>query len=121
MLNRKILLAGAIAASLASFTLPVMAESVYIDVAPPAPRHEHFDPRQGYVVVPGHWDWENGQHRWVEGRYVHEKKGFRYERDRWVQDDSNKWTMQHGGWSRDSDGDGVPDRQDNHPNNPNRQ
>ena len=27
---------------------------------------------------------------------------------------------QRGGWNQDSDGDGVPDRLDNHPNNPNR-
>jgi YXWGXW repeat-containing protein len=122
MLNRKILFAGAVAASLASFTLPaVAAASVYIDIAPPAPRIEHFDARPGYVVAPGYWGWKNGKHHWVEGRYVAERKGYRYENDRWVQHDNNKWTMQRGGWSRDSDGDGVPDRQDNHPNNPHKQ
>jgi len=122
MFNRKILLASAMAASLVSFTLPaVAAASVYIDVAPPAPRIEHFDARAGYVVVPGYWGWEHGKHHWVEGHYVAERKGYRYEHDRWVQHDNNKWTMQRGGWGRDSDGDGVPDRQDNHPNNPNKQ
>jgi hypothetical protein len=51
---------------------------------------------------------------------VAERKGYRWERDRWVQHD-NRWTMQHGGWSRDSDGDGTPDRVDSQPNNPRRQ
>jgi hypothetical protein len=35
--------------------------------------------------------------------------------------DNNKWTMQRGGWSRDSDHDGTPDRSDNYPNNPRKQ
>jgi hypothetical protein len=108
MFNRKTLLAGAMAAALTSFTLPAFAEaSIYIDVAPPAPRYEHFDPRPGFVIAPGYWDYNNGKHEWVGGRYVAERKGYRYEGDRWVQHDNNKWTMQHGGWTRDGEGDRV--------------
>ena len=119
MLNRKALLAAVMAVSVASFTIPASAAvSLYIDAAPPAPRVEHFDARPGYVVAPGYWDYQNGKHSWVEGHYVAEKKGYHYEGDRWVQHDNNKWTKQQGGWGRDSDGDGVPDRSDNYPNNP---
>jgi WXXGXW repeat (2 copies) len=99
MLIRKTLLAGAVAAALASFTIPAFAEvGVYIDLAPPPPRVEHFDPRPGYVVAPGYWDYNNGKHDWVNGHYIAEKKGYHYEGDRWVQHDNNKWTRQQGGW-----------------------
>ncbi len=121
MVNRKILLAGAIAASFAGFSLPSYAADLYINMDPPMRRVEHMDARPGYVVVPGVWSWRNGRHVWVPGRYVAEREGYRYQNDRWVKHDNNKWTMQRGGWSRDSDGDGVPDRQDSQPNNPRRQ
>jgi WXXGXW repeat (2 copies) len=120
MVNRKTLLAGAMIAALGGFSLPSYAASVYINVDPPAPRSERFEPRAGYVVVPGAWEWRNGKHEWTAGHYVAERKGYNYQPDRWVQHDNKKWTMQQGGWSRDSDGDGVPDRLDNHPNDPRR-
>ena len=102
MLNRKTLFAGAMVAALSSFAIPAVAEvGVYIDLAPPAPRYEHFDARPGYVVAPGYWDYNNNQHQWVAGHYVAEKKGHHYEGDRWVQHDNNKWTRQQGGWVRD--------------------
>jgi len=122
MLNRKTLLAGATAAALASFTMPAFASaSIYINTEPPAPRVEHLEARPGYVVVPGYWDYQHGKHHWVEGRYVAEKKGYHYEGGRWVQHANNKWTMQQGGWGRDSDGDGVPDSRDRQPNNSHKQ
>ena len=31
------------------------------------------------------------------------------------------WARERGGWARDRDGDGVPNRFDSRPNNPNRQ
>ena len=120
MKKRNHLLAGLVAASFAAIALPSYAE-VYISHDPPSRRAEHHEAREGYVWVPGVWQWKNNKHHWVEGRYVKERKGYRYEKDRWVMHDNNKWTMQRGGWSHDTDGDGTPDRTDNAPNNPRRQ
>ena len=121
MTNRNKLLAALVAASFGAIALPTFADDLYITLDPPNRRSERFEPRAGQVWVPGAWHWQNGKHEWVAGRYVAERKGYRYERDRWVRHDNDKWVMQRGGWSRDTDGDGTPDRADARPNNPNRQ
>jgi len=120
MVTRKLLLAG-IATTLAGFALPSFADDVYIDVAPPARRAERMEHREGYVWVPGVWAWRNGKREWVPGHLVAERKGYRWAPDRWVVHDNDKWTYQRGGWNRDSDGDGAPDRMDRYPNNPRKQ
>jgi hypothetical protein len=109
MVTRKTILAGAMIASFAGFALPSYA-SVYITLDPPARRVENLEPRQGQVIVPGVWEYRNGKHEWRPGHYVAEKQGYQYQPDRWVQHDNRKWTMQRGGWSRDSDGDARPAR-----------
>jgi len=121
MSNIKKLVAGAFAASIVAIALPTYAKDTYIVVAPPTYRHEVMEARPGYVIVPGAWHWQHGKHEWVAGHYVAERKGYSYHGDRWVQHDNRKWTMQKGGWSHDSDGDGVPDNADKAPNNPRRQ
>ena len=83
---------------------------------PPATRRE-IEHRAGYVWVPGVWQWNNGKHEWAAGHLVAERKGYRYAPDRWVRHDNDKWAFQRGGWNRDSDGDGTPDRLDRQPNN----
>ena len=119
MVSRKLILAG-LATTFAGFALPSYAQ-IYIDMDPPARRMEKYDSRPGQVWVPGAWVWNNGKHEWQAGRYVAERKGYQYAPDRWVRHDNDKWTYQRGGWNRDTDGDGTPDRLDNRPNNPNRQ
>jgi hypothetical protein len=104
MVNRKTLLAGALAATFVGFSLPSFADDLYINVDPPARRVERYDARPGQVFVPGNWEWRNGTHVWVDGHYIAERKGYHYEPDRWVQHDNQKWTNQRGGWGRDVEG-----------------
>jgi len=101
-----ILLAGAIVATFAAYALPVDAET-YVSVGPPEPRIEHFEPRAGQVVIPGVWEWRHGKHEWLAGHYAAARKGYHYQGDHWVMHEHNQWTMQRGGWSRDSDGGGM--------------
>ena len=119
MVSRKLLLA-AIATTFAGFALPSYAAEIYIDIAPPARRYEPVQHRVGHIWVPGAWQYNNGKYDWNSGRLVAERKGYYYAPDRWVDHDNNKWAYQRGGWNRDSDGDGVPDRNDRAPNNPRR-
>jgi hypothetical protein len=120
---KKILLAGVMAATMSSIAVPAAA-AVYVQVAPPAPRAEVVpEPRRGYSWAPGYWDWRGKRHVWVAGHWVRERRGYAYAEPRWVERDG-RWYMERRGWqraSRDRDGDGVPNRFDSRPNNPNRQ
>lgn len=126
MMMKKLLVAAMIAGSLGSAALPVAAQQRVIIVreAPPEPRSERAPPaRRGYVWAPGYWDWRNNHHVWVRGKWVRSRSGYVYNQPVWEQRD-NEWHMRRGGWERtrrDRDGDGVPNRYDDRPNNPNRQ
>jgi hypothetical protein len=120
MKSRNNVVAALVAASFAAMALPTYAEEIYINIDPPHRRAEQHENRAGYVWVPGVWQWNSGKHEWVAGHQVAVRKGYHYENDRWVKHENDKWIMQRGGWSLDSDRDGVPDRLDNHPNDPRR-
>jgi hypothetical protein len=116
---KKLLIAALIAGSFAGIA-PAGAQ-IIVDRAPPPPRAEHVPPpRHGYVWAPGYWAWNHGRHVWVGGHWERERRGFVYRAPAWNQRDGH-WVMDRGGWGHgDRDGDGVPNRVDNHPNNPNR-
>ncbi len=132
---KKILVASMIAASFGAAPMIASAQqrAIVITQAPPAPREERqHDMRRGYAWAPGHWAWRNGQHVWVEGHYLRERRGMHWVADRWVER-NGRWQLMAGHWERgarrdgmgnrgmgDRDGDGVPNRYDNRPNNPNR-
>ena len=120
---KKILLASLIAASFASVPLTSFAQrTVIIREAPPPPREEVVPgPRRGQAWAPGHWAWRNGQHVWVSGHWMRARPGHRWVGDTWVER-NGRWAYQGGRWERgDRDRDGVPNRFDRAPNNPNRQ
>lgn len=118
---RKIVLTALLAASLAGIGTSVTAQNIIVRVAPPANREEVTPPpRQGYVWASGHWEWRNRQHQWVRGTWIRERRGYMYNQPTWVERDG-RWNMNRGGWKRgDRDRDGVPNRLDSAPNNPNR-
>jgi hypothetical protein len=124
---RKIVLASLVAVSFASVPLASFAErAVIVQVAPPAPRQEAIPaPRRGFVWAPGHYEWRHRRHEWVSGSWLRERRGYAFHEPRWVERNGH-WEMEHGRWvrggggMRDRDGDGVPNRLDSHPNNPNR-
>lgn len=119
---RKILAATFIAASLGAAVAPASAQ-VIVRSAPPEPRAENAPgARRDRTWVAGHWAWRNNRHQWVQGRWVRDRRGYTYNQPTWVKCD-DCWTLQPGTWTarnRDRDGDGVPNRRDRAPNNPNR-
>jgi len=128
--------AAAILIGTAAFA-PVQAQAahpyanvVVIKKAPPAPRREAVPAaRRGYEWTPGYWDWNGRRHDWVAGHWEKVRPGYAYQRAQWRQD-RNGWHLDRGGWhqsrqvaahrDRDRDRDGVPNRHDQRPNNPNR-
>ncbi len=116
---RKLIVAATLATAFGGMAAPASAE-IYIRVAPPALRVETApEPRRGHVWVAGHWEWRNREHVWVAGSFIPERRGYYYNQPEWVE--NKHWSMNRGYWKRgDRDGDGVPDRMDRAPNNPNR-
>ena len=120
---RKILLAALVAGSFGSVVVPASADTVVVRVAPPEARQERIPaPRRGYVWAPGHWEWKYNHHVWTGGHWVRARRGYVYDNPTWEERDG-QWQMRRGNWrrgNRDNDGDGVRNRDDNRPNNPNR-
>lgn len=96
-------------------------EVIVVQKAPPALRREAVPAaRRGYEWIPGYWNWSGRRYTWVKGHYEKVRRGYVYARPEWRQG-NNGWTMQRGGWRvGDRDGDGVRNRDDARPNNPNR-
>jgi hypothetical protein len=96
-------------------------EVIVVQKAPPALRREAVPAaRRGYEWIPGYWNWSGRRYTWVKGHYEKVRRGYVYARPEWRQG-NNGWTMERGGWrTADRDGDGVRNRDDARPNNPNR-
>ncbi len=122
---KKLLLAAALAGSLGTVTIPATSAVILVQQAPPEPRSERVPAaRRGYVWAPGHWEWRSNsnKHVWVRGSWMRDRKGYVYNPPSWRERDG-RWEMQRSEWrrgNRDNDGDGVRNRDDVRPNNPNR-
>jgi hypothetical protein len=136
---RQLMLAAVVATSLGTIATPSMAArvAVSINVAPPDQRYEAVpSPRRGYDWTPGYWNWsrDHRRHDWVAGSWMRSRPGYVYTQPTWV-DRGGRWEQRRGAWARgdsdrdgvrnsvdrDRDGDGVPNRRDNAPDNPRRQ
>ena len=112
--------AAALLSTAAFLPLSASADTVVVRVAPPAPRHEVIQHRHGYEWAPGYWNWNGHRYVWMRGHWERARPGYSYARPEWRQGDHG-WELNRGGWRHgDRDGDGVPNRLDDHPNNPNR-
>lgn len=107
--------------SLGAVVVPTAAQAqpaIYVQKPPPPPRFERTPPpRRGHVWAPGHYEWRGGRHVWVRGEYIRARRGQAYRAPEWRERDG-RWEYNRGRWDRD--GDGVRDRDDRRPNNPNR-
>jgi hypothetical protein len=101
MWKRKALLAALAVSSIGVIPVTASAAEIYIDVAPPALRHEVVPPsRAGYVWQPGYWDWRNHRHVWVKGYWVRERPGYYWHPSRWESRDG-RYYFEKGRWDRD--------------------
>jgi hypothetical protein len=143
MLKRKWVMGAIVASALGA--IPVVASAaIYVDVAPPEPRHEVVPaPRAGYVWAPGYYNYRHGRYVWVGGHWERERHGQYWHPGHWVERDG-RYVFVNPGWhgerfahngygyarndrdhdgvpnkyDRDRDGDGVPNKYDNAPDNP---
>jgi hypothetical protein len=114
---KKTLLGAAFAAAFMGFGAAAQAQSIIVNVAPPAPRHEVIPaPRVGQVWARGHYQWRNGQYAWVPGHWVTARAGYVYREPQWVQRANGSWVMVGNSWERraygDKDRDGIANRYD---------
>ncbi|MBC5783611.1 YXWGXW repeat-containing protein [Ramlibacter sp. USB13] len=116
------------------YTYP--SNTVVVQGAPPAPIYESVPAsREGYIWAPGHYVWENGRYHWRGGEWMASRPGYAWQAARWEQRSDGSWYLVGGTWVRtdnvaygdnrrgpygDRDGDGVINRDDNYPRNPNR-
>jgi hypothetical protein len=132
-MRNKTLIGAAFAAALLGFGAAAQAQVATITIAPPAPRYEVVPaPREGWVWAPGHYQWHHGEYMWTTGHWMRAREGYEFREPRWVQRGNGEWVMVGNSWERrygyeerhhgrrDYDADGVPDRFDRYPRNPNR-
>ena len=122
--------AAALAISSAAF-IPNIASAagdvIIVHTAPPAPQNEIVPAaRHGYEWAPGYWNWNGRKYVWTKGHWERARAGYAYARPVWSEG-KDGWQLDRGGWRHgdlaakgDRDHDGVPNRVDDHPNDPNR-
>ena len=111
--------------------------AVVVQAPPPAPIYEAVPtPREGYIWAPGHYAWDNGRYEWRRGGWMASRPGYAWQAAHWEQRGDGSWYLVGGTWVQsdnyarydndrrgpygDRDRDGVMNRDDRYPNNPNR-
>lgn len=110
--------------------------TVIVQSAPPAPIYERIPAtREGYIWAPGHYVWDGGRYVWRSGEWMAARPGYAWQAARWEQRGDGSWYLVGGTWvstdtyasnrgrgwgDRDSDGDGVINRDDRFPRDPTR-
>ena len=98
---RKAYLAIALASAFVA-PLAVQAAILVVDVAPPAPVYEQMPARQGYIVTPGYYRYDEARraHTWVKGDYLAERRGEHYVGAEWRAQEG-RYQFNEGRWERD--------------------
>ena len=110
--------------------------TIVVQTAPPAPIYESVPAaREGYVWAPGHYVWEGGRYHWRGGEWMAARPGYAWQAAHWEQRGDGSWYLVGGTWVRtdnlaynegrrgpwgDRDGDGVINRDDRFPRDPDR-
>ena len=101
---RSILAASAMALGFFGVAATANAEKIVtfeIGVAPPPERVEVVPaPRPGYIYERGHYVVEGDKYVWVEGRFIQERPGHRYEVYA-LERHGDKWVYRSGHWDDD--------------------
>jgi hypothetical protein len=87
MRMQKLALAGLVAATLGSVSIPAAARSnvIYLNFGPPPVRYEYVPAaRPGFVWAPGYWDWRGHRHVWIAGHWLRHRPGYYYRPARWA-------------------------------------
>ncbi len=115
----------------------VSSPGYVVQSPPPAPVYEAVPaPRVGEVWAPGYYTFEDGRYLWHGGAFVAARPGYAWRAAHWEQRGDGSWYLQAGNWVRadgyaqydngrrgpygDRDGDGVINRDDRYPRDPNR-
>ena len=82
----------------------VAVPHVYVGVVaapPPPPQVEVIGvaPQPGYVWIGGYWNWYNGRHVWVPGRWEAGRPGYHWVAHTWVHEGGG-WRLHEGHWAR---------------------
>ena len=77
---------------------------VEIGVAPPAPAETTVvvtpEVRQGFIYEPGHYGWDGQRYVWIEGEYIPNREGHRWEHYT-LERHGDRWHYRGGHWDDD--------------------
>lgn len=98
-MKHRFTLAALAAASLMGLAATAQAiPAVVASGPPPAVVESAPAPREGFVWVPGHYEWRGGNYVWVGGHWMQDRPGYVWQEARWVQRPDGSWHMVGGRW-----------------------